>query len=516
LLCGAFIATVDARRGVAGGLWFLVQRTIAASVCPLVDRRLRRLPFPVQFRRRLELLGPTYIKLGQILSLREDLLPPSVTDELKNLLDSLPVVSFERLQPIIVADLGGPLDAAFAWVDPQPIASASIAQTHRAITVAGDEVILKVVKPGIRETLRRDAILLRVFAWLLQIGFARYQPKRVINEFAYYTGREADLRREADNAETFAANFKDAPDIVFPRIYRQYSGRDVLCMEFLDGLKPTSVEAQSLPQDVKDRLIDRGASAIIRMLYQDGFFHADLHPGNLLILAEGRCGFIDLGMVGRFDDELRRALLYYYYCLVMGDAENAARFLASVAQPGRKADVAGFRREVADISRRWALHANFRQFSLARLIMESLGRAGHFGVYFPVEMVLMVKALVTFEGVGQILKPGFDVAQVSQSHISRIFIAQFNPLRIVRETIRNAPEVVEALMKAPLLVTEGLRFLEKSARRPPENPLAGVRGAMLAGFCVVAAAIAVVFRGPWPLWGALFIVATFLALRRTS
>jgi ubiquinone biosynthesis protein len=508
LLCGAFIATVDARRGVAGGLWFLVQRTIAASVCPLVDRRLRRLPFPVQFRRRLELLGPTYIKLGQILSLREDLLPPSVTDELKNLLDSLPVVSF--------ADLGGPLDAAFAWVDPQPIASASIAQTHRAITVAGDEVILKVVKPGIRETLRRDAILLRVFAWLLQIGFARYQPKRVINEFAYYTGREADLRREADNAETFAANFKDAPDIVFPRIYRQYSGRDVLCMEFLDGLKPTSVEAQSLPQDVKDRLIDRGASAIIRMLYQDGFFHADLHPGNLLILAEGRCGFIDLGMVGRFDDELRRALLYYYYCLVMGDAENAARFLASVAQPGRKADVAGFRREVADISRRWALHANFRQFSLARLIMESLGRAGHFGVYFPVEMVLMVKALVTFEGVGQILKPGFDVAQVSQSHISRIFIAQFNPLRIVRETIRNAPEVVEALMKAPLLVTEGLRFLEKSARRPPENPLAGVRGAMLAGFCVVAAAIAVVFRGPWPLWGALFIVATFLALRRTS
>ncbi len=200
----------------------------------------------------------------------------------------------------------------------------------------------------------------------------------------------------------------------------------------------------------------------------------------------------------------------------MGDSENAARFLVSVAQPGRNADRNGFRREVEDISRRWARHANFRQFSLARLILESLSRAGQFGVYFPVEMVLMVKALVTFEGVGQILKPGFDVASVSQSHISWIFLSQFNPLRIARETMRNAPEVVDALVKAPLLVTEGLRFLEKSTREQPENPLAGVRGALLAGFCVVAAAISVVFHGPWSLSLLLFLVAVFLAFRRAS
>ncbi len=514
LLAGAFIASVDARRGVVHGFWFLIQRILAAVLRRFVDRRLVRLPFPVQFRRRLELLGPTYIKLGQILSLREDVLPTSITDELKNLLDRLPVVPFDRIADVVVADLGVPLDAAFAWVDPSPMASASIAQTHRAITAQGDAVILKVVKPGIPETLKRDATLLRRFAALLQVFLRRYQPKRIINEFVYYTLKEADLRREADNAETFAANFKDTPDIVFPRIYREYSGRDVLCMEFLDGIKPTSLEAQALPQEAKDRLIDLGASAIIRMLYQDGFFHADLHPGNLLILPGARCGFIDLGMVGRFDDSLRRSLLYYYYCLVTGDADNAARFLVSVAQPGRKADLAGFRREVEDISRRWARHANFRQFSLARLILESLTRAGHFDVYFPVEMVLMVKALVTFEGVGQILKPDFDVAQVSQKHITWIFLGQFNPLRIVRETIRNAPEVMDALVKTPLLVTEGLRFLEKSTRQPPENPLSGVRGAMLAGFCVVAGAIAVVFKGPWPLAVILFLAAFVLALRR--
>jgi ubiquinone biosynthesis protein len=515
LLAGAFISSVDARRGVARGFWFLVQRSVARVLRWFVDRRLVRLPFPVQFRRRLERLGPTYIKLGQILSLREDILPSSVTDELKTLLDRLPVVPFERLAGVVSVDLGVPLDAAFAWVDPSPIASASIAQTHRAITARGDAVILKIVKPGIPETLRRDATLLRWFAALLQVFLGRYQPRRIINEFVHYTLKEADLRREADNAESFAANFQDQPDIVFPRIYREYSSRNVLCMEFLEGLKPTSPEAQSLAQEAKDRLIDLGASAIIRMLYQDGFFHADLHPANLLILPGTRCGFIDLGMVGRFDDSLRRALMYYFYCLVTGDADNAARFLVSVAQPGRTADLAGFRREVEDISRRWARHATFKQFSLARLILESLTRAGHFDVYFPVEMVLMVKALVTFEGVGQILKADFDVAQVSERHITRIFIAQFNPMRIVRETIRNAPEVMDALVKTPLLVTEGLRFLEKSTHEPPENPLSGVRGAMLAGFCVVAAAIVVVFKGPWPLAVILFLAAILLALHRS-
>ncbi len=516
LLGGAFIAAVDARRGRSRGVWFLGQRLLAAVVRLFIDRRIARLPFPVQFRRRLELLGPTYIKLGQILSLREDVLPASITDELKNLLDRLPIVPFERLEPIILADLGTPLDAVFAWIDPVPLASASIAQTHRAVTLEGDSVILKVVKPGIRETLRRDAVLLRLFASLLQTVLGRYQPKRIIDEFVYYTLKEVDLRREADNAESFAANFKETPDIVFPRIYRQHSGRDVLCMEFLDGVKPSSPAAQQLSVDEKDRLIDLGASAIIQMLYRDGFFHADLHPGNLLILPGVRCGFIDLGMVGRFDDSLRRTMMYYYYCLVTGDSENAARFLTAVAEPGRRADVAGFRREVEEISRRWAGHANFAQFSLARLILESLSRAGQFGVYFPVEMVLMVKALVTFEGVGQILKPGFDVATVSRAHISWIFLSQFNPVRIARETIRNAPEVVDALVKAPLLVTEGLRFLEKSSRQNRENPLAGVRGALIAGFCIVAGAIAVVFKGPWPLSLTLFLAAILLAFRRGS
>jgi ubiquinone biosynthesis protein len=507
------LARADRRLGRRGAR-VLAARAVAFVARPFLDKRLRELSFPAQLRRRLEILGPTYIKLGQVLSLREDLLPKSVTDELKNLLDRLPVVAFERYLELIEADLGRPAAQLFAWIDPEPLGSASIAQTHRARTHAGDEVILKVVKPGIRTTLERDAFLLRVAAWWLEWLVPRFQPRRVAREFCDYTLKEVDLRREADNAETFAANFRDLPDVRFPRIYRALSGESVLCMEYFDGFKPNSSRAAALDESARDRLVDAGAAAIIRMLFKDGFFHADLHPGNLLILEGPTVGFIDLGMVGRFDEELRRTLMYYYYCLVTGDPENAARYLGIVAQAGPGGDPVGFRRGVEEICRRWIRSSNFSEFSLAQLVLECVSTGVHYRMYFPVEMVLMVKALITFEGVGNLLKPGFDVSAVSQRHVNALFLNQFSPFRMVKDSLRGAPDVVDALVKAPLLVTEGLRMLEQSTRRPPENPFAGLRPTLLAGFCIVAGAILAAFRGPWPVWAALFALALVLALRR--
>lgn len=489
-------------------------RLIGGLASPLLAPELKDLPFPVQLRRRLEILGPTYIKLGQVLSLREDLFPTAITDELKNLLDRLPAVPLDRVKEILEADLGRPVVAMFSWIDPNPLGSASIGQVHRARTVDGDDVVLKIVKPGNREILKRDTILLNLLGRFLQTFLERFQPRRVLREFTDYTQRELDLRREADNAETFAANFRDTPDVVFPKIYREYSGRDVLTMEFLDGVKPTSPDAQALTEEQRDRLIDLGALAIIRMLYKDGFFHADLHPGNLLILPGTRVGFIDLGMVGRFNEELKRTLMWYYFCLVTGDSENAARYLAMVADPGRKGDAHGFRREVEETSRRWAKTSNFKEYPLARLILQSVAQGARFDMYFPVETVLMVKALVTFEGVGQLLKPGFDVKQVSQRHVNDIFIAQFSPLKLAKEGIRGTPELLEALVKAPMLITEGLKLLEATQKRPAENPLAGLRTTLLAGACMIAAAILVAFKGPWYSWVPLFAGSILLALWR--
>ncbi|MFP3940321.1 MAG: ABC1 kinase family protein [Thermoanaerobaculia bacterium] len=495
------------------GLRYRGARLVGLATRPFLDRDLAHLPFPVQLRRRLEAMGATYIKLGQILALRQDLLPQSVTEELGNLLDRLPVVPFERYLELVSRALGRPADKVFARIDPRPLGSASIAQIHRARTREGDDVVLKLVKPGIRETLRRDSVLLKLLGVFLQVLLPRYQPRRVIGEFVEYTFREVDLRREADNAETFAANFADLEDVVFPRIFRRYSSRDLLCMEYLEGIKPSDPRARDLPAEDKDRLVDLGAASIIRMLYRDGFFHADLHPGNLLVLPGSRVGFIDLGMVGRFGEELRRTLLYYYYCLVMGDAENAARYLAAVAEPVGRSDVMGFRREVEEISRRWHRAATFEDFSLAQLILESVGLGGRYRVYFPVEMVLMVKALVTFEGVGQMLRPGFDVAAVSQHHINGIFLRQFSPVRLAREGLRGAPELVDAMVKAPMLITEGLRLLEMQTRRPSENPFAGIRGTIFGGFCLLAGAILASSGAPWWLSGSLFAVGVLLAVR---
>jgi ubiquinone biosynthesis protein len=521
LAAGGLVAHVRRRRadGSGRGLRFAPLRLAALLVRPFVRGDLAAQPFPIQLRRRLELLGPTYIKLGQILSLREDLLPRDVTAELRGLLDHLPVVPFPDFLAAVEQDLGRPAEEMFLWVDPSPCGSASIAQAHRATTRDGDAVILKVVKPGVRETLRRDVRLLRIFGRALQAVLPRYQPRRIVEEFCHYTLREADLRLEAENLETFEANFADEPDVVFPAVFREYSGPSVLCMEYLDGLRPDSAAARELSEEERQRLVDCGAGAIIRMLYRDGFFHADLHPANLVIVPghagePPRVGFIDLGMVGRLDDELRRTLLYYYYSLVMGDAENAARYLTSVAVAGRDGDPAGFRRDVREISSRWRRAATFESFSLAQLVLESVARGARYRMYFPVEMVLMVKALVTYEGAGHLLLPGLDVAQVSRRHIRAVFVQQFSPVRLVQEALRGAPDLVDAMVKLPLLVTEGLRVIESGTRRKRENPLAGVRGTILAGFCVVAGSIVLSTGGAWPLWGALFLLAFALAFRR--
>jgi len=201
LLFGGLAAYVRSQRaeGTGRGLKFLLLRFLAALTTPFVSRSLRHETFAVQLRRRLERLGPTYIKLGQILSLREDLLPRHITDELKHLLNRLPVVPLPRIVGLIEQDLKRPVEELFLDIDPVPLGSASIGQTHRATMLDGEPVIIKIVKPGIRETLERDAKLLRMLGSILELIIPRFQPRQLVNEFCDYTLREVDLRREADS-----------------------------------------------------------------------------------------------------------------------------------------------------------------------------------------------------------------------------------------------------------------------------------------------------------------------------
>ena len=494
------------------------KRALAWVLRFFVQGDLRDRPFPVQLRRRLEILGPTFTKLGQIMAIREDLLPDVITRELDSLMDHLPPIPFEQVKAIVERDLERPVDAIFEEIDPDPLGSASIAQVHRATTRQDDEVVIKVIKPGIRDVITSDLKLLEIFGVFLQWILPRYQPKQIIEEFSAYTKREIDFDYEADHAEIFSANFQDVDGIVFPEVYRDLSTGDVLTMEYLGGIRPGPEAARQLSEAERRRVIDLGASAIIRMLYKDGFFHADLHAGNLKIMPGDRpedlqIGFIDLGMVGRFRSDLKRRMLYYYYALVRGDVENAARYLIDMARVGEGGDPQGFRRAVSDMARHFLMRSKQGSISLAQVILQSLSLGGRYRVFFPVEMTLMVKALVTFEGVGRTLDPDLDIVAVSRQHVQRIFRERFNPWSVGSELIGSAPELIDVALKLPQLLTSGVSQLEESmADRSTSSPLEGLRSGILAGAFIIGGVISAVQGGSLWLTLPLFGVGVLLAL----
>jgi ubiquinone biosynthesis protein len=495
------------------------RRLLAFLLRPFVKRDLRDKPFPVQLRRRLEILGPTFTKLGQIMAIREDLLPDVITRELESLMDHLPAIPYEQVRAIIERDLETPVDALFRTIDEEPLGSASIAQAHRAVTRDGDEVVVKVIKPGIRDVITSDLKLLEFFGVFLQWILPRYQPAQIIEEFSAYTRREVDYTYEADNAEVFAANFQDMPGIVFPDIYRSLSSDDVLTMEFLDGIRPGSEASLALSEEERQRVIDLGAASVIRMLYDDGFFHADLHAGNLKIMPGERpkdlkIGFIDLGMVGRFNSKLKRRMLYYYYALVRGDVENAARHLLDMARVGENGDPQGFQRAVADMARHFLMRSQQGEISFAQVILQSLSLGGRYHVFFPVEMTLMVKALVTYEGVGRTLDPDLDVVSVSRRHVQAIFRERFDPRALGRELVSNAPELIDVMMQLPQLMSQGASFVDERLNTRPssDDQIEGLRSGIIAGSCIVGGVMAVVQGGPLWLSIPLFVIGGILAL----
>jgi len=518
LLAGGVVAQVRALPPAQRqGLHHLGKRAAAALFQLLLNREIAALPFPGQLRRRLELAGPTYVKFGQIMAVREDMLPQAITDELKNLFERLPELPFSQIRTAIEDGLQRRLEEAFSEVDERPLASASIAQVHRARLSRGDQVVIKVMKPGIRDAIMAELKLLTLLGKVLQRLVPQYQPRYLIDEFSSYTTREIDFNIEADNGEIFAQNFRDTPEVVFPRMYRDLSTSDILTMDFLDGFRPGAPQTLELSDTQRDRAMELGADAILRMLYQHGFFHADLHAGNLLVLPGEpiRIGFIDLGMVGRFEEETRHRMLYYFHALVNRDIEAAVKYLSALARVDEDSDLAGFRRAVADLSRRFLMHSAEGKFSVARLILESIGLGGRYRIFFRVELVLMVKALITFEGVGRMLNSRLDVVAMTRQHVDRIFREQYRLTdltgELLRHTLRTTPEFIDFLMRLPELLSEEMRALQEPTPLP-RQPMVGLGSSILAGACLLSGVLALLAGGPTLLWTALFFLAVWLYL----
>jgi ubiquinone biosynthesis protein len=512
LLGGGFAYVREMKnQGRAWSFRVIILRIILVFAWPFMIKEIISQPFPVQFRRRLELMGPSYIKLGQILSLRDDVLPKSVTEELKNLLRQAPVVPFERFKELIESDLKRPVEEMFAWIDQEPLGSGSLAQTHLARLSSGEEIVIKALKPGVRKMVQTDTKLLTFFGRISQIFLSRYQPAKLTQEFARYSLREVDLRIEADNAEIFAANFKDEPKIRFPAIYREFSNRDTLSMEYIEGMEADSNELKKLDLIRRYKLIDLGIKTIIRMIFRDGFFHADLHPANMIAMEGGKIGFIDLGMVGQFDSELRNRLFYYFYSLAEGDSASAARYLTALSYAGIRSDPNGFRRAVEDLNRRWLRHPNFQDFSLGQLVLESVKLAGRYRIEYPGEIILMVKALVTVEGVGNQLVPGINVVAVSKKHIRNLLLEEFNLIKTFKASILLVPEILDTLKQSPLYINDLKRILEYQVGTDKGNPLTVILGTAFGGICLLTGAVLAAFGLPWWLWGFFFFTGFSIA-----
>ncbi|MEJ2751096.1 MAG: AarF/ABC1/UbiB kinase family protein, partial [Chloroflexota bacterium] len=356
-----------------------------------------------------------------------------------------------------------------------------------------------------------DLRLMRLAGRIAQIFAARFQPRRLISEFSRYTLLEVDLRNEANNAEIFAANFADEPEVHFPKIYRAYSNHDVLCMEFFRGHKPDARLFRVLTKGQVDKSIDLGIGATIEMIFRDGFFHADLHPGNLVVFDDGSIGFIDLGMVGRFDSDMQRRMLYYLYFLVVGDAPSSARYLVSMTIAGPKSDPDGFRRAVEDLNRRWLRTPNFDEFSLGQLILESVTTAARYNIQYPGEIILMIKSLITLEGMGNVLTPGINITEAARGHVQKLLYGRVDLRQIFRDGLVVLPELIDLLYRSPYVLNETIRYAEQYMKSQRENPIAVLRSTIFGSFVIIAGAIVVAAGGPLWLSVGLFLLGFVIA-----
>lgn len=395
----------------------------------------------------LEDLGPTFVKLGQILSTRPDLLAPDIIDELKKLQDRVPPVPFAQLREVVEAELGGPIEKTFMRFDETPLASASIAQVHRAQllrrSVEGQdevhEVVVKIQRPKIKVTVERDLELLFLLARAIEQGIPEariYGPVGLVTEFHRAMTAELDFVEEADNAERFRRAFEERSDARFPKVYRDASARTVLTLEFLDGKKPQ--DAVQVGHS-GERIAKAALGVLFKQIFEDGFFHADPHPGNLLILGSPEApvlGMIDLGLVGRLSPQIRDRTIDLMVAAVRQNSQGVADALYALATPTRRVDRDDYD---ADITRRAEKYLGkpLKEISMAAMIRDLVTGAGAHGLEIPSEFLMLGRTMMTVEGVGKELYPELDVFSECRPYFTQLVLRRYSPERLRSDALRT-------------------------------------------------------------------------------
>ena len=432
----AFVAARDRRRlfviaGVLIGFGFnkVVDRLGLQAIARMAARNtsfpnVARLSPPQRARRAIEALGPTFIKLGQILASRSDLLTPEWTDELGRLHSQVSPVPWDKIRPQLEEDLGGPPDAIFAEFDHNPIASASIAQVYKARLKTGEEVVVKVLRPGLRKVIEADLRLMSNGARIVEREWpeiARYKPQEQMRHLAAGINGELDLINEARNCEMLAAIFADRDDIVFPRIHWEHTTERVLVQEFLHGIPLTDHARLDAGHYDKPLLAQKGTDAFLQMALIEGVFHADPHPGNLLAMTGNRVGFLDFGMIGRLSQKRRDQLLMMIGAMLGQNADGLMAVLidwsGSSAPDLAKLDAAahGF------VQRHSGVNLN-----LALVLTDFMTMARENDLSMPTDLAILFKSLVSADGVMRQLDPEFDLFTAAGPTVQQNMKARFS------------------------------------------------------------------------------------------
>lgn len=457
----------------------ILRRGLSASG----DGELGSLSSSERLRMLLEDLGPTFIKAGQLLSTRPDLVPVALLHELARLQDSVPPFAFEEVRDIVEAELQLSLEKAFESFEQQPLAAASIGQVHAATTVTGEAVVVKVQRPKVRRMVEVDLEIMHELAQLAERhleGWQIHQPTRVVDELSVSLERELDYLQEAAHLERFAWQFRSDPRVKVPSVYRALTTDRVLVMERIEGVKVSDSAAllelryqsssQSSPHSSSQYSLQssevaaRIAELTMEQLFVHGFFHGDPHPGNLLVQADGVVCYLDFGLMGRLDRSSRESFAELVAGIVQRDETEVADALLGLCRVDEAPDEVALQRDVMALTDRH-FYQPLKEMQIGEALQQLLEVVARHRLTIPADVFLTIKALTNVEGLCRSLDPEFEIVSQAAPFIRRIHLNRWLPSRLMSDLFEASAETLEAAHELPLLSRDILRQLRSGKAR---------------------------------------------------
>lgn len=422
-----------------------------------------RLTRPQRIRLALEALGATFIKFGQVMSTRPDLVPADVIAELTKLQEGVPPFGSETAVEILETELGGPVNQLFAEFDRVPLAAGSLAQVHRARHFDGTQLAVKIRRPHVVRDVERDLELMLELALLVRRHlpeFEVFDPVGLVTQFSRSIRREMNFVREARTVEEFSRLFTHDATLVVPRIYWDLTSDAVITMEFIDGLRITDragiLQAGLSPADIAAN----GARIFLKQAFQLGLFHGDPHPGNLRVMKNGTIGLIDYGMVGRLEEDRREQLVDLFMSVVQRDVKGAVDLVLIVGKPSRDVDRPLLMSDVRDFIESY-YGIPLERVRMGKLLGDFVSILSNHAIRYPADLMLLIRAMITLEGVGRELDPEFNLAEHLAPFVRQVIRDRYNPRRIAQRWLTESQRMLTAMHEVPLHIE---RVLDKLSR----------------------------------------------------